>query len=84
MDKTQGLTLKSCIITNLRSSKRRALPKTIWYVAVSRVKSLSNLILQERLTLNYLKFFTPLEKYIEETRRLELIATDIAERYPLV
>jgi len=72
-EKVQGLTMDKIILTNLRGY-RRACPRSSLYVALSRVRKLSDLYLTEPLTMEDLHYFRPTQSLIHELERLERLA----------
>ncbi|KAF1776897.1 hypothetical protein GQ600_5973 [Phytophthora cactorum] len=56
--------------TPLRHATRRSPQKSSFYVAVTRVITMRELILTEKLTLEYLEYFTPEASALAETHRL--------------
>ncbi|ETP31440.1 hypothetical protein F442_19695 [Phytophthora nicotianae P10297] len=69
-EKCQGLTVERMILAPLRHSTRKSPQRSYFYVAVTRVTTMSELILTEELTLEYLSYFIPDPEALAETERL--------------
>lgn len=80
-EKCQGLTVQKVIIGPLRHSTRKAPQRSSFYVAITRVTSLVQLYLTEKLTVKYLSYFTPNNAALQETRRLEALEQQCDERH---
>ncbi|OWZ04872.1 hypothetical protein PHMEG_00023151 [Phytophthora megakarya] len=75
-DKSQGLTVERMVLGPLRHSSRINPQRTSFYVAVTRVKTMKQLYLMERLTPEYLGYFKPSEAALAETQRLHQLERD--------
>ncbi|OWZ07894.1 hypothetical protein PHMEG_00019642 [Phytophthora megakarya] len=73
-EKCQGMTLEKIVLAPLRHATRRSPQRSSFYVAATRVKSLRQLYLMEKLSLEELtSYFTPNPAAMAETRRLEAL-----------
>lgn len=70
-EKYQGLTVDKMILAPLRHPTRLSPQRSSFYVAGTRVKSLSQLYLMSPLTKQFLEYFKPSAVALQESARLE-------------
>ena len=71
VEKIQGSTLDGIILGTLHHKSRKSYSAALLYVALSRVRKLSDLYLSEKLTMEDIR--APSQKIIDEITRLESI-----------
>jgi hypothetical protein len=74
-DKSQGHTVNQMILGPLKHATRSRPQRAAHYVATTRVRSMSRLLLMERLQIDELNYFRPSLAVIQEVARLEELST---------